>query len=218
MSINNDLEYLARGVKQAYTARRAALTKSPYKLPAKLVAAEFWQIAAQACVDLKVSPDELVAAAFSECKLAQGPYPNHIGSSAIYRWVEAVKLRNLKTPVSAGSENADYGDEAQDAAHAMRWTAQLLTAKCSREMTTETRESAYYDTLDNPLMNIPAFARAILAYPIRMDIVFRWLDATQTFLRQHPKATAALNSLWPMTQDLLALKKTQNNRDDEFDY
>jgi len=79
-------DHTARLIREAYKRKKTAVLKRPYKCSPRHDAFHLWQAAADLAASLEVDPDIFVEAAFEQCPMKDGPFPNALGGPAMRGW------------------------------------------------------------------------------------------------------------------------------------
>ena len=202
--ITSDLNHLANLIRQEYLQIVRAKLGASYKLPAKFCTADVWLKAAQLCHRLGADAHKFVTCCFDGCNLPSGPFPNSLCGKVAERWWMEHKAREAAWEASGKAKRGGDGlsDPAETSVAAVKWSIEILLDRCAGAPDFDAK---FKEELSNDHIDIPAYVRALLAYPQWMDVVYKYLDDTQWYFSTFPSAAAAMVKQNPLLMDIMAL-------------
>jgi hypothetical protein len=85
---------VAREIKKAYVERKSALIGRPWKPSSRHQSFALWQKAADQAISLNAPAEAYVCAAFRNCRMSTGPFPNNLGGPAAHGWWQEYVKQN----------------------------------------------------------------------------------------------------------------------------
>jgi hypothetical protein len=161
---------IARRLKELFYAQKEKLLGHKYKPATRHAKFEFFQKAADICIELKVPVDTFIKAAFEGARsFKAGPFPNMLTGNAIRAWVkqylrlrpelrkqvEEVETPSAETAMQHWESQTEFGSELE---YALRF---IENCTGSRDCTT----LSALMVLQRPAAPITAFMRVALTYP-----------------------------------------------------
>lgn len=177
-----EISPLADNLRRIFGDQKTQQQGKKYRPHPRFREPKIWERAANRCNELGADPHELVAAAFSQCTIPGGPYPQHLGSGIIKRWYEAYRKQN---------SDPDFPDRSA--------TAHLVQHRingCLRRALHQKQGTVkdYFLSEAVPEHEVPPYVRVVL-FPNNKEMLRAWGKRALHQLRAEPRLYHALQEL-----------------------
>lgn len=212
------IEALARELKKEFILAKRRRLGKVYKPSKRHDRFDYWRRAAEQCYELSAKPQDYVAAAFEQCKMSTGPFPNAMFGPAARGWwrsyvnirpaLKAVRDMEKEAGVKCLDSNFPSGQELE-LGRDIQQIRELLVESCGTWKLTE----ATLQKLRSRAFPIEPWARVLLTWTSSggdPEVGARYGVETLEFLHARPNVLNAARILGFPMNDILQWLQSNN--------
>lgn len=181
LKLDPSLDLIANGLKKGFADHKSVQIGKRYAPADRFKSMHIWYGAARKCVELEADPEDFLQAAFQQCSIPGGPYPQNLASRAMDRWYKEYKWLLA----------ADYGElPPGETVYGLRrkrliQEAFLVAWQMSRRGG-KTLSSVLLDDYGMSLALYPAFVRVLLL-PKDPAVMAKWGSLARAEIMSNPQ-------------------------------
>jgi hypothetical protein len=210
---NEQIDAIAREIRQKYLEKKRSLYNDTFKL--KAVDFVHWQKAARLCVELDTTPEVFVDAAFSQCRNTLGPFPNAMYGPACRNWITeytAARKAYRKAKDEAIQAGRDpFFDESSDSSVIdLKYEIDFVERSLTRLTGTKKVNPVTIEYINSLTTSYPAHVRVLLGYGDAKVKMFFGKAALEFYNTRPHLYRAAMTLGYPIKEILLWLSAPNN--------
>lgn len=211
----HEIDAIARELKQCFVERKTALYKRGYRMHPNHANLDNWRRAAVFCIELKATPSLYVDAAFAQCTLDLGPFPNMMCGSAAAGWYKSYRvgradIERAETRSAATGRNVSFDPELSPDLLNLRADIDLVKVSLLRLTGTQQINEQTLPYISSFNTSYPPYVRVLLGYQDARVKKFFGQLAKDFFLLRPGMIEAARTLQYPII-DIIKWLNAPNN-------